>query len=229
MITNAAEALATGQKFYTSTRCKLGHAPIRYAKSRACVECNKMRTMPTGYVPKKAQEAKAAGNKFYIAKPCKRGHAPLRYSSTGACVACQKKHSKGWSKSHPKQFYSIQLKYIQKKLLSDPNSKLYKGFRNLAEKKIQSSNGWVSSNPVVKFDLVRTFMVNKNDPRYKELKSKIDDIKAQIKEAEAFADEHGLAFDFNVNSVVEGFYYGEKYSEGDDSPHPGWHASSQNC
>lgn len=89
----------------------------------------------------KAREARALGQKFYIASPCKHGHAPIRYSSTGSCVACQKKHSNGWSNKNPAKFYSIQLKYVQKKLLSDPNNKLYKGFKILAEKKIQSSNG----------------------------------------------------------------------------------------
>lgn len=72
-------------------------------------------------------------------------------------------------------------------------------------------------------------MIDKNSEQYKELQQKIATIKAQIKEAETFADEHGLAFDFSVNSVIEGFYYGEKYSESEDGPHPGWHASSQSC
>jgi len=88
------------------------------------------------YIPAKAKEAAARGEKFYFSTPCKHGHAPLRYSSTGTCVACQKRLSQNWSKKNPKQFYEIQLKYIQKKLSLDPNNKHFQGFKKLAIKKI---------------------------------------------------------------------------------------------
>jgi hypothetical protein len=115
------KAIANKSTKYLGSPCSKNHNGWRWTGSGNCMECVKLKYVPTGRKKgKQSDPARTAAREkgelyYYSGRPCLRGHMSKRRVTTGSCQECHKKFNN--SKKHSlKAKYKITLEQYNEML-----------------------------------------------------------------------------------------------------------------